>query len=202
VWNCGVPHRNSRNRDRPLDDFHVYNRERNRDPMFIDDEDRRMFLSIVRRYLSVVVHKDARGRPYRCLRTHVRLLAFALMDNHFHLVLRQLRAGGMEVLMRSVMTSYVQYFNRRHDGGGSMFVERYRAAEKVDRRSKLNAIAYVHDNHSLDCRCEFCSHRFYMAPISETPSWIEAQTGVTMFGGVEKYLNYREHRSGLSILSR
>lgn len=197
-----MPYRNTRDRGYPNADFHSYNRERNRDPMFIDDEDRRMFLSIVRRYLSTVVHKDARGRPYRNLRSQVRLLAFALMENHFHLVLRQLRAGGMEAFMRSVMTSYVQYFNRRHGSAGGMFIERYRAAEKPDRRSKLNAIAYVHDNHGLDCCCEFCSHSFYLASPAEVPSWIDARVGVTMFGGADKYLEYRDHRSGLSILAR
>lgn len=195
-----MPYRNTRNRSQPNADFHLYNRERNRDPMFIDDEDRRMFLWMFRRYLSTVVHHDARGRPYRNLRSHVQLLAFALMENHFHLVIRQLRMGGMETLMRGVMTGYVSYFNRRHGVAGGMFLERFRAPEKIDRRSKLNAISYVHDNHGLDCRCEFCSHRFYLdAP--DSPSWIDAGVGVAMFGGVEKYLDYRQFRSGLSSLS-
>lgn len=169
--------------------------------MFLDQDDRRMFMSIVRRYLSNVVHTDSRGRAYRNLRSHVQLLAFALMGNHFHLVLRQLRADGLETFMRSVMTSYVMYFNRRHGADGAMFVDRYRAVEKLDRRARLNAIAYVHDNHALDCHCEFCSHRFYLGAEGEVPSWIDAPAGLRTFGGVEKYVDYRALRSGLTILS-
>jgi hypothetical protein len=196
-----MPYRNTRNRARINTDFHVYNRERNRGPLFIDDDDRRMFLWIVRRYLSTVQHSDSRGRPYRNLRPQVRLLAFAIMGNHFHLVLRQLRAGGMETFMNGVMSSYVRYFHKRHGGSGSRFTERFRAVEKLDRRSRLNVIAYVHDNHALDCRCDFCSHRFYLDPTGEVPSWIEAEAGVRMFGGVEKYVEYRTHRSGLTIIA-
>lgn len=197
-----MPHRNTRNRSRLDTDFHTYNREQNREPMFFDDDDRRMFLWLVRRYLSVVQHTDSRGRPYRNLRSHVQLLAFALMENHFHLVLRQLRAGGLETFMNGVMSSYVRYFNKRHGRSGKLFTERFRAAEKLDRRSRLNAIAYVHDNHGLDCRCEFCSHRFYLAEGDEIPSWIAAEQSVGMFGGVERYVQYRTLRSGLTTLAR
>jgi REP element-mobilizing transposase RayT len=196
-----MPYRNTRNRTRTNADFHTYNREQHREPMFVDDEDRRMFLWLVRRYLSTVVHTDARGRPYRNLRSHVQLLAFALMGNHFHLVLRQLRTRGLETFMNGVMSSYVRYFNKRHGGSGTLFTERFRAVEKLDRRSRLNAIAYVHDNHGIDCRCEFCSHRFYVGLGDGVPSWIAAEQGIRMFGGTENYLEYRQLRRGLSILA-
>lgn len=196
----GIPARNSRNRRRPFADFHVYNRERNRDPIFFDDEDRRYFLWLIRRYLSTVPHADSRGRPYGSHRGRVQLLAYSLMLNHFHLVIRQLQAGGMEKLMHAVMTSYVRYFNKRHGETGALFDGRYRAAIKLDRRSKLNAIAYVHDNHSLECCCEFCSHRFYVGT-SDTPSWIEARDGISLFGGEGEYLDYRRMRAGMSAIA-
>lgn len=195
-----MPARHSRNRRRQSADFHVYNRERNREPIFFDDEDRRYFLWLLRRYLSIVPHTDSRGRPYRSHRGRVQLLAYSLMLNHFHLVIRQLRSGGMEALMHAVMTSYVRYFNKRHAGSGALFDGRYRAAIKPDRRAKLNAIAYVHDNHSLRCECEFCSHRLYVGT-SESPSWIDARVGLSIFGGESEYLDYRQMRAGLSAIA-
>jgi hypothetical protein len=196
-----MPHRNSRERSRAVRDFHVYNRQRDRDPIFRDDEDRRTFLWMISRYLTPVPQHDLRGRAYRNLRGHVEVLAFALMLNHFHLVIRQLRPGGLRMLMNGAMSSYVRYFNAKYGEDGSMFGERYRAAEKSDRRSLLNAISYVHDNHAIDCGCEFCSHRFYADPRSEVPSWLAAETGLQRFGGHDRYLDYREMRRGMSIIA-
>lgn len=196
-----MPHRNSRQRSRAVRDFHVYNRQRDRDPIFRDDEDRRMFLWMISRYLMPVPQHDARGRAYRNLRGHVEVLAFALMLNHFHLVIRQLRPDGMRMLMNGAMSSYVRYFNGKYGENGSMFGERYRASEKSDRRSLLNAISYVHDNHALDCLCEFCSHRYYSNPGIEVPAWISVEAGLQRFGDSARYLDYRQMRQGLSVIA-
>lgn len=191
---------NTRDRAAAFTFKHVYNREQNREPMFVDDEDRRMFLWIVRRHLGEVVQSDSRGRPYRNFRGELQLLSFALMTNHFHLVIRQLKAGALRSFMNGVMSSYVRYFNRRHGTSGSIFVGAYRAAPKEDRRSRLNAIAYVHDNHGSDCRCEFCSHRLFLAKPEEVPSWIAVDSALREFGGRDEYLRYRQFRQDLKAL--
>ncbi len=181
--------------------MHLYNREQNRDPMFVDDDDRVEFMWMLTRYLSATRQTDSRGRPYKSFRGKVDLLAFAIMTNHFHLVLRQLVPGAVELMMNGVLSSYVRYFHKRHGGEGTMFEDRFRSALKTDRRSLLNAIAYVHDNHGLVCDCRFCSHRFYADGAGESPSWLAAESGLAKFGSVERYLAYREMRHGLSIIA-
>lgn len=191
-----MPRRNTRNR-RHLIDHHVFNRQRDRQAMFLDDDDRRTFLWMIARHLSSVPHFDRRGRPYADRRGDVKLLAFALMVNHFHLVLRQLRSGGLESFMRPLMSQYVRYFNRRHGSTGEMFRGRYRAVPRIDARSRRSAIAYVHDNHGRDCDCAFCSARYYADPEPATPSWIDRDAGLEIFGGREAYLTYRDARAYL-----
>lgn len=196
-----MPRRNTRNRRTSIREYHTYNRDADQEPMFFDDQDRHKFLSIVQRYLALEIHTDSRGRPYRNLRGHVRLLAFAVMTTHFHLVLRQLRAGGLDTFMNRVMSTYVRYFNRKYELTGPMCEDRFRSAIKLDRRSQLNAIAYVHDNHGADCHCDFCSHRYYANGAADVPSWLDAGFGLEKFGNVERYEAYREMRRGISIIA-
>jgi hypothetical protein len=196
-----MPRRNTRHRADRFREYHVYNREADREPMFHDDEDRYKFLSILERYLSTERQYDSRGRAYANLRSHVQLLAFAIMTTHFHLVFRQLRANGLDTLMNRLMSTYVRYYNRKYASEGAMCDDRFRSAVKLTRRSQLNAIAYTHDNHGLDCECDFCSHRYYGAPPETIPSWIDAEIGLNKFGNFENYINYRQLRHGISLIA-
>lgn len=180
--------------------YHVYNRERDRRPMFLDDEDKRVFRGMVARYLSLAPSTDARGRTYRPLRSKVRLVSFAILDNHFHLALFQRVPGGIEDLMNGVMTSYVRYFNRRHGRSGGMFRGEYRCVPKLDRYSEMTLIAYVHDNHGADCFCEFCSNAMYLGDPGDVPTWIDLSPALEMFGGVSGYSHFRATRRELKRL--
>jgi len=53
--------------------------------------------------------------------------AYALMPNHFHLLLTPTRENGIGKLMQYVGRYYVQYFNQRHDRTGTLWEGRYRA---------------------------------------------------------------------------
>ncbi len=181
--------------------YHVYNREAGRRPMFLDDEDRRFFKEALRRHLSREPVKDDRGRTYRSLRERVRLAAFAVCRTHFHLVLFQVDAGGMEALMRSVMSAYVQYFKRKYGRDHAMFDGSYRARALLSRREKLTGIAYVNENHGDHCFCEFCSHREYASGAAESPDWLDVSSGLRLFGGVGNYLELLAVRRRLRELT-
>lgn len=162
----------------------------------MDDADRRKFVEILTRYLSPGVRRDARGKAYRQLSGAVRVVTFALMRNHFHLVLFQVAPGGMEDLMRRVTVAYTRYYRERHGGEGSLFAGPYRSDHKADRRSQLTAIAYVHDNHGDQCHCEFCGSR-YFEDHADSPGWIDSRRGVELFGGRAAYRQFRASRHSL-----
>lgn len=171
----------------PLTLYHVYNREINGAAMFLDAEDRAFFRGLLARYLSTEVMLDARGRPYRKLRSKVRVAAFAICRTHFHLIVFQIEAGGMEALMRSVNNSYVAYFKAKYGREVAMFNGEYRAVALTSKRQKLNTIAYVNENHGGDCHCEFCSHRDYLSDGVGAPEWLSVRSGLECFGGVAVY---------------
>lgn len=197
-----MPRKNTRQSSREGTIYHGYNREREKAPMFRDDEDRRFFKSLFERYLSDEPVKDDRGRVYPNFRSDVALLSLAIMTNHFHVALFQLQPAGASDLMHAVMTVYVRYFNRKHGKSGEMFDGEVRLRPAKGRRDALNVIAYVHENHGDHCYCEYCSHALYVGHPAHAPRWIDVETGLRLFGGVANYLDWLRarqlHRSVLN----
>lgn len=169
--------------------------------MFRDDEDRRMFREILRRHLAPEPVKDARGRVYRNLRDRVRIAAFAVCWTHFHLVAFQIEPGGLEALMRSTMTAYVRYFKAKYGRETPMFDGAYRARPLTSRREKLTGVAYVNENHGDHCFCEFCSHRDYAADGRNAPDWLDAGSGLRLYGGAGRYLEFLELRRRIRLFT-
>ena len=76
----------------------------------------------------------------------VDILAYCLMPNHFHIVLRQKKDGGIERFMRKLATAYSMYFNAKYEHGGVLFQGRYKSS-LIDNESYFRYIfAYVHLN--------------------------------------------------------
>jgi hypothetical protein len=70
----------------------------------------------------------------------VSILAWTLLDNHFHLLLREEREGGIARFMQRLCGSMTSRFNRKYKGRGSLFQGGYRG-RTVDTDEYLQ---YVH----------------------------------------------------------
>lgn len=182
--------------------YHVYNREGSGARMFHDAEDREFFRELLRRHLAREEVRDRRGRLYRNLRSRVRVAAFAVCFTHFHLIVFQVEVGGLDTLMRSVMNAYVPYFKNKYGRSEPMFVGQYRARPLVSKREKLIALAYVNENHGDHCFCEYCSHGAYAAGGAGAPGWLDVGSGLALFGGVGKYLEWMDLRRRQRSISR
>lgn len=75
----------------------------------------------------------------------IEILAFVLMPNHYHLIIREIRKGGISLFMNK-LGGYASYFNKQHNRVGPLFQSRYKAVPiKTD--SQLGTIfPYVHTN--------------------------------------------------------
>jgi REP element-mobilizing transposase RayT len=91
--------------------YHVMNRGDRQEPIFLDDEDRKMFL---------VTLAEA------CQKTGWQVHAYCLMSNHFHLVAETPRAN-LVAGMRWCLGTYTTRFNRRHRYFGHVFSGRYKS---------------------------------------------------------------------------
>lgn len=75
----------------------------------------------------------------------VRLVAFTLMPNHYHLLLREIEKGGISLFMQK-MGSYATYFNNQHKRNGTLFQSRYKSVLIEDDKQMSVAFSYIHTN--------------------------------------------------------
>jgi REP element-mobilizing transposase RayT len=91
--------------------YHIASRGNERKPIYKDDQDREIFLSVLCQV----------NKRYNWL-CH----AYCLMDNHFHLLIETLD-GNLSLGMRQLNGVYTQTFNKRHGRVGHLFQGRYKA---------------------------------------------------------------------------
>lgn len=112
--------------------YHVTARGDNREPIFVDDLDRRRYLELLSRY--------------KRQRFHFTLHAYALMTNHVHLLLEPAAGTVVSRIMQCLAITYTRYFNRRHQRVGHVFQGRFRSRLIEQEVYLLVASRYVHLN--------------------------------------------------------
>lgn len=116
--------------DEPGALHHIWARGVARCDIYLDDVDRERFLEIV-----ALVLREAHGR----------CLAWALMSNHYHLLLETGRDALPRVMQR-INQRYATWFNRRHGRVGHLFQDRFGSDRVGDDRHLATLVAYIHLN--------------------------------------------------------
>ena len=115
------------------DMYHVFARGVGRQIIFEDYDDRIFFVDLLRRKLQ---ERAGIG---------VELLAWCLMDNHFHLLVHA-KMPDLSNFMKSIEVAYARRFNERYDRGGCLFQGRF-GSEPIQSESQLlAAVRYIHLN--------------------------------------------------------
>lgn len=76
----------------------------------------------------------------------VTIAAYALMPNHFHLLITQSKDGGISTFLNKVCLSYSMYFNKKYARWGSLFGGRFRAKHVANDAYFLHLTRYIHRN--------------------------------------------------------
>jgi len=58
----------------------------------------------------------------------VKIIAFALVENHFHLLIREIVEGGIALFMQKVGVGMTLYFNKKYQETGRLFQGPYKAS--------------------------------------------------------------------------
>ncbi len=77
--------------------YHVYNRGVSKQVVFHDKDDYKYFLYLLKRHLDVKPASSKYGTLYRHLNGKVEIIAYCLIPNHFHLLIYNKEAMGMEL---------------------------------------------------------------------------------------------------------
>lgn len=105
-----------------------------------------------RRYEIQSAKENSDGGPSSAInradkREHlVELLGFCFMPNHIHLLMEQLKDGGIIKFMSKLGTGYGGYFNRKYGRRGHVFQDRFLSACIEDEDQFKNVFVYIHTN--------------------------------------------------------
>ena len=147
----------------PEEFYHVYNRGVEKRFIFLDDADRWRFLTslfmfqwenyllkpgdfipvIQHSMLNKAVLEDPIYKKLFLSRV-TELVCFCFMPNHFHLILKEIRKGGISLLMQRVGNSYTKYFNAKYERNGHLFGSRFQSIH-IDKNEYLTHLSgYIH----------------------------------------------------------
>jgi len=144
--------------------YHIYNRGVEKRKIFIDEQDYRVFLSYMKIYLSPKIdstneivsnengdYEDPDKTISEIYKLNnffnkIDLISYVLMPNHFHLELKQKNKKEIESFMRSLITKYSKYFNKKYERVGPLFQGRYKAVLIQNTEYLLYLSRYIHLN--------------------------------------------------------
>lgn len=143
----------------PGEHYHVYNRGVMKRKIFLSDRDRLRFLfylfsfqspqqtsNIHRHVQHSMLNIQAVGRAKIKKERVVKLIAFALMPNHFHLILEEIADGGISKYLQRLGNAYTKYFNTKYETNGHLFQGRFKFRHIQDNEQLLYTSAYLHRN--------------------------------------------------------
>lgn len=143
--------------------YHIYNRGVEKRQIFLDDQDYKMFLGLLKRHLSREKQENNRGLLYESYAGRIELEAFCLMPNHFHmLIYLNNDTKAIPELMRRVAGAYTAYFNKKYKRVGHLFQGVYKAIKISSDPYLLHISRYIHRNPK----------DYYSWPYSSLPYYI------------------------------
>jgi len=163
--------------------FHVINRGADRQDIFSCDADRLHFENL----LASAVTKQG-----------IELHAYALMSNHFHLLLH-CPAGGLSATMKQVQSIYVESYNHHHGRSGPMFEGRFTSYLVQSATARHLTGRYIHRNpldivpssalaaYRWSSLAAYTGHR-------DAPDWLCTGELKSLFSDSEAYLGFVTNR--------
>lgn len=173
--------------------YHIYNRGVEKRIIFTETKNYLRFISDLQEFnsrgpvlnLGRALERHRNEVGLQSGRNLVEVLAFCLIPNHFHLMLRQKTEKGITEFMRKLGTGYTNYFNLKYRRVGPLF------------QGKFKAILLNKENHIL-----YLPHYIHLNPLdriilkeniknTDTVSKIIGQLKIYKWSSLPDYLGIR-----------
>lgn len=170
--------------------YHAMVRGINRQDIFIDKDDRLMFLE----KLSSIKEHFA-----------FTLYAYCLMSNHVHLLLRE-EEEPIGKTMQRLGSSYVYWYNKKYERIGHLFQGRFRSEPITDEAHLLRAIRYIHQNPlkaRMVATCKsypWSSYNAYLCPRRNKNGLTDTKLVLQIFGSVSEFVKFHNEPCGDDLL--
>lgn len=133
--------------------YHIFNRGVNKQDIFFERSNYIHFLEAAIHYktrsskfgyergsISAINHETGSSKA------RVEVLAYCLMPNHFHFLIKQLEDNGITDYMRRLINSYVHYVNLKQGRIGPLFAGRFKNVLVENDEQLLHVSRYIHLN--------------------------------------------------------
>jgi putative transposase len=111
--------------------YHILNRGNGGQAIFHKEGDYKAFIELM---------KEAKGR------NPIKIFAYCLMPNHFHLILHPEHAQELSKWMQWLMTSHVRRYHRHYNSSGHVWQGRYKSFVVQEDSYLLALLRYVEGN--------------------------------------------------------
>ena len=160
--------------------YHLMSRGNNGQDIFITDDDRHLFLETLSEMSE---------------RFDIEIYAYVLMSNHYHLLIRTLRAN-LKKAMQWFGTTYTRRFNNQNVRSGHLFQGRYKSILVQDDAYIMQLSCYIHRNplragivkRLIDFK--WSSYPVY-AYDRKYPAWLSTKRILSYFKDPDKHSQYR-----------
>jgi REP element-mobilizing transposase RayT len=157
---------------------HIMNKGINEEKIFADKE-------LKSKYLELIEEKSKTNK--------IRIFAYCIMDNHYHLVLEN-SSSKLSEFMKNLNSQYGFYYRKVKGGKGYVFQDRFKSILIQNESYLLNAILYVVQN-PVKAKC---TERFNDYPWSsgslyfsgERNSFIDVNFVESIFSNKEKFFMF------------
>jgi putative transposase len=116
--------------------YHFYNRGSHRESIFCEPDNYLFVLRRIKQYQAEL---------------NITVLAYCLMPNHYHLLVRQDGDQPAGLLPQRVFNSYSKAYNKNYQHSGTLFEGPYRVKPVVQTSHLLQLCRYIHGNPVKDC---------------------------------------------------
>lgn len=138
--------------------YHVYNRSIGKEDILVNKHDQTRFYNLVQYYRFHVLdsYSHISRLPFETQNTllavHysqlplIKILAYAVMPNHYHFIVQQLVEGGIKSFISNLQNSYAKYYNVKHERHGGLFCNSFKAKHIETQDELLHIIRYAEIN--------------------------------------------------------
>ena len=111
--------------------YHVMVRGAGKQILFEDDRDYARFISRLEENKT---------------KSSIDVVAYCLMNNHVHLLVKADTLDALSTMMRRLGTSYATYYNKKYEHCGNVFQGRFKSKIIESETSLLRCTRYIHNN--------------------------------------------------------
>ena len=157
--------------------YHIYNRGNNRNDIFLEEKNYFYFLDLMKKHLQPIAD----------------VLAYCLLKNHFHLLIRTKPVDSDDLISRNfsnLFNAYAKAINKQYSRYGSLFQDRFSRKIVTNENQLRNLIIYIHTNpthHSFTDDFSTYRHSSYNSHLSKRETLLDREFVLAQFDGRENF---------------